>query len=104
MLQSLSTCTVRTERFVQFALLQSFPNIIVMCAIYEYLKYACVANCGVVLNCEGPVELASFPGLPQLQFLIACSMQKLLAPFLLTASDQKLEPGKAWERGYCRAA
>ena len=31
--------------------------------------------------------LALFPGLPQLQFLIACSMQKL-------------EPGKAWERGY----
>ena len=33
--------------------------------------------------------LASFPGLPQFQFLIACSM----------ASNQKLEPGKAWERG-----
>ena len=33
------------------------------------------------------VFIASFPGLPWLQFLIACSMQK-------TASDQKLEPGK----------
>ena len=29
------------------------------------------------------VDIASFPGLPQLLFLIA----------------QKLEPGKAWERG-----
>ena len=34
----------------------------------------------------GRVRLASFPGLPRLQFL--------------TASDQKLEPGKAWERGW----
>ena len=49
-------------------------------------------------------DLASFPGLPRLQFLIACSMQKRRVPnpnppFLHTASDQKLEPGKAWERG-----
>ena len=35
-------------------------------------------------------RLASFPGLPWLQFLIAL--------FLHTASDQKLEPGKVWER------
>ena len=36
--------------------------------------------------------IASFPGLPTVQFLIACS-------FLLhTASDQKLDGGKAWER------
>ena len=35
--------------------------------------------------------LASFPGLPRLQFLIA--------PFLHTASNQKLEAGKGWERG-----
>ena len=33
------------------------------------------------------VNLASFPGLPRLRFLH-------------TASDQKPEPGKAWERGY----
>ena len=31
--------------------------------------------------------LASFPGLPQLQFLVARSIH------------QKLEPGNAWERG-----
>ena len=34
-------------------------------------------------------ELASFPGLPRLQFLIACSMQK-----------RSQKPGKAWKRGY----
>ena len=34
-------------------------------------------------------RLASFPDLPQLQFLIAL--------FLHTASDQKLELGKVWE-------
>ena len=27
----------------------------------------------------------------------------LLPPFLHTASDQKLEPGKAWERGYIQS-
>ena len=43
--------------------------------------------------------LASFPCLPRLRFLIACSMQKL-SQFLHTGSDQKPEPGKAWERGY----
>ena len=45
--------------------------------------------------------VASFPGLPQLQFLIACSMQKR---FLHTESDQKLELGKAWERGWVYGA
>ena len=42
-------------------------------------------------------------GLPCPQFLIACSMQNTkgdLSPFLHTASDQKLEAGKVWERGY----
>ena len=43
--------------------------------------------------------VASFPGLPRLQFLIACSKQKWSQKFLHTASDQKLELGKAWERG-----
>ena len=66
-----------------------------MCAIYEYLKYACVANCGVVLNCEGPVELASFPGLPQLQFLIACSMQK---------QSQKVCDPRQMQSHYCAQA
>ena len=28
----------------------------------------------------------------------------LLAPFLHTESDQKLEPGKAWEQGYMHGA
>ena len=53
-------------------------------------------------SCNMHVLLASFPGLPWLQFLITYGMQKsmLLPPFLHTASDQKLEPGKAWERGY----
>ena len=36
--------------------------------------------------------LASFSGLPTIQFLIVCS-------FLLTVNDQKLDSGKAWERG-----
>ena len=36
--------------------------------------------------------IASFPGLPRLQLLIACSIH-------VHASNQKLEPGKAWERG-----
>ena len=34
--------------------------------------------------------IASFPGLPWLQVLIACSIH---------TSDQKLEPEKAWEQG-----
>ena len=37
-----------------------------------------------------PSPAPVFDHLPRLQFLIACS----------TASDQKLEPGKAWERSY----
>ena len=41
------------------------------------------------------LQLASFPGLPRLRFLITCSMRKLLAQFLHTASDQKPEPEKA---------
>ena len=48
---------------------------------------------------QGP-EVALFPGLPRLQFLIACSMHTASDQKLEhTASDQKLEPGKAWERG-----
>ena len=39
--------------------------------------------------------LVSFPGLPCLQFLTTCNMLH----FGILASDQKLEAGKAWERG-----
>ena len=39
--------------------------------------------------------LTLFPGLPRLQLLIACS----IFFFLHTANAQKLEAGKAWERG-----
>ena len=43
--------------------------------------------------------VASFPVLPRFQFLITCSKQKWSQKFLHTAIDQKLELGKAWERG-----
>ena len=45
------------------------------------------SQCSNLANNQPSQSLASFPGLPQLQFLH-------------TASDQKLELGKAWERGY----
>ena len=45
------------------------------------------------------VEGSQLTGLLRLWFLIACSMQKLSQKFSHTASDQKPEPGKAWERG-----
>ena len=45
-----------------------------------------------VLGETGLVCLASFPGLLWPQLLITCSVQN-------TASDQKLEPEQAWERG-----
>ena len=52
--------------------------------------------------------LASFPYLPTLQFLIACSVHissivprpSLPPRHMHTASNQKLDGGKAWERGY----
>ena len=47
-----------------------------------------------IRTCIYCIIIASFPGLPTVQFLIACSMQK---QNLYTASDQKLEPGKVWE-------
>lgn len=42
--------------------------------------------------CEHQSDKASFPGFPTVQFLITCSMQKTIS--------QKLDTGKAWERGY----
>ena len=47
------------------------------------------------------MEVASFPGLPTIQFLIACTMQKLDSG--KAASDQKLDGGKAWEQSYMEA-
>ena len=38
------------------------------------------------------VHVASFPGLPTIQFLMACIMY--------IASDQKLDSRKAWEQGH----
>ena len=49
---------------------------------------------GILRVDECTAILASFPGLFTVQFLIACSMQKL------QLHDQKLDGGKAWEQGY----
>ena len=48
-------------------------------------------------------RVASFPGLPRLRFDRLQYAKTELAQFLHTASDQKPEPGMAWERGYARA-
>jgi len=44
------------------------------------------------------LSIASSPGLPTIQFLIACRTAVLQANS--TASDQKLDSGEAWEWGY----
>ena len=49
------------------------------------------------------MEVASFPGLPTIQFLIACTMQRSKLDSGKTASNQELDGGRAWERSYMEA-
>ena len=81
------------------SMIKTFPGIL-LCHNPQFHKYDDAADAAAAAAASwkpnNTPKLASFPGLPTASFW--------LLAVLHTASNQKLDGGKAWERGYSQAS